>query len=185
MAHPLLSAACSSKGVSLTMIKRLKQKGFTLIELMIVVAIIGILALVAIPAFMDYMKKSKKTEASLQLNKIAKNAKAAFITNASYPITAAALNPSSDCCTQNDGGKKKCPNTTDWSADGWRELDFQIDEPFYFQYKYDPTGSGSGFTAIAVGNLDCDAASITYTLTGTSAGGNPATNMNEPAPNSD
>src|SRR5512138_1112565 len=102
------------------MIKKLKQRGFTLIELMIVVAIIGILAAVAIPAFMDYMKKSKKTEASLQLNKIAKNAKTAFITNAAWPAATAALTPGADCCTQNAGGNKKCLATPgDWAVPEW------------------------------------------------------------------
>ena len=152
--------------------KKLNQKGFTLIELMIVVAIIGILAAVAIPAFMDYMKKSKKTEASLQLNKISKNDKVYFVTSANFVTTNGAAKPSSatNC---------KYAVDTSWAHSGWAALDFQIDEPNLFQYSY--TGGTTSAVANAVGDLDCDGTKITYGLFMTAPNGNAAASITRAA----
>ncbi|MDX2092403.1 MAG: type II secretion system protein [Kofleriaceae bacterium] len=155
------------------MIQKLKQRGFTLIELMIVVAIIGILAAVAIPAFMDYMKKSKTTESELQLKKIGTNAKTAYINASSYPQVTNVATPTVNCCTQNFNKQKKCEaKATDWNTSGWLAIDFAVEEAHFFQYTYASTASDS-FTATAVGDLDCDNTSISYTLNGGVISGSP------------
>lgn len=74
--------------------KNQAQKGFTLIELMIVVAIIGILAAIAIPAYQDYIARAQVTEAFTLMDG-AKTAVAEACTNtgvctASNPVTLAA-----------------------------------------------------------------------------------------------
>ena len=122
------------------MIRKLKERGFTLIELMIVVAIIGILAAVAIPAFMEYMKKSKSSEASLNLNKIGKNLKTEFQSVSSFPVGVGALlpvnaSPSStgkNCCGGKGGSKgdatvtNKCvPDSTAFQNDMRNACDAQ------------------------------------------------------------
>ena len=158
------------------------QRGFTLIELMIVVAIIGILAAVAIPKFLDYMKKGKRSEAELNLNAIQKAADSEFAAESEYPQgDSGGAVPAVACCDQGHAGNKCAVDQDEWKGNAaWDQLGFEMTQPFYFQYSYNAADK-QHFTALAIGNLDCDADSVTYTLTGDATNGSPTSALNKPA----
>ena len=79
------------------------QKGFTLIELMIVVAIIGILAAIAIPAYSDYTKRAKVTELVTAASACKASVSEYFQAQGAFPTTLTAAGCSSTATDKMSG----------------------------------------------------------------------------------
>ena len=65
--------------------KQKKQQGFTLIELMIVVAVIGVLAAIAIPQYQNYVAKSELGAGLATITSVRTNVEDYMVTNGSFP----------------------------------------------------------------------------------------------------
>jgi type IV pilus assembly protein PilA len=170
-----------------------KNRGFTLVELMIVVAIVGILAALAIYGVTRYMKNAKTAEARNSVGQMAKDAAAAFSREKMPPGvvsagTSAAL--SNTLCSSASAtvpstqtliaGAKYQSSPAEWApaADeatvGFKCLKFSMDQPQYYVYNYtaaNPDTLTGTFVAIAQGDLDGDAALSTFQMQGAAANG--------------
>jgi type IV pilus assembly protein PilA len=163
-------------------LKHKLTKGFTLIELMIVVAIIGILAAVAIPAFVNYMKRAKTSEAMENTRMIAEGVVAYWESDHSAPdgtgVTHCVPTTKGPSPNSNPEASRHPVNDTDyrahfaesdgtWSSIGWRPL-----KPFYYSYTWtqsepacpmpEQTTQIEAGISVAEGDLDGDNTNSTF-----------------------
>ena len=109
------------------------QEGFSLIELMIVIAIIGILAAIAIPNFMEMQYRTKRAEVNVNIDGIT-TAQYAYHASFDVYVDSAGSNPGSPL--------NKRAKPFDASADNWSDLGWMPDGDVRCTYATNSYGSG-------------------------------------------
>ncbi len=148
-----------------------KKSGFTLIELMIVVAIIGILAALAIPAFITYIRRSKTSEATSNLKLMFTGAHAYYGKDrAEQGISGSSLE---NCTIGNAAASPATPSNVKQAFvenDEFDAINFELNDPVYYSYSVDSMGAGCTqapsntevYTLRATGDLDGDGVLSTF-----------------------
>ena len=183
-------------------IRKTARRGFTLIELMIVVAIIGILAVLAIYGVSRYLKSAKTAEATNNIGAIQKNATEALTRekmSGAYVGPGSTTGLSYGFCLSEAAtvpaavpkGAKYTSGAGDWSAGkgagtggsdiGFYCLKFSVDQPQYYSYGYAVTGTGTAVgdkvDITAHGDLDGNGTTSTFLMEGQIASQNGATSL--------
>ncbi len=156
---------------------RRTEQGFTLIEMMIVVAIVGILAMIAVPSYRSYMQRARTSEAVTFLSEIRQRQEAYRAEFGQYCSASAAPGTAI-------GGGAWYPTSLPTGGDriswgpqpGWSQLGAAPDGPTLFQYRTTagPPGTNPGvpdfpsndfwFVAHARGDLDGDGDQVIFEI---------------------
>ena len=126
---------------------RNRNAGFTLIELMVVVAIIGVLVAIAVPSFLRYQLRAKRSEAYANLEAIAKAETSYYATNGLFLNTGVSM----------PGGLSSARRAWTPAADAaFAPIGFRPEGNVYFDYDVNTACGASCFTATAYGDVDGD-----------------------------